>query len=114
MEIDSLGLGLVSGTDDLLERGFQGEGSVDPNAVGEADPWSTGGRAIGEDEGDDLGGEQVEVAGGGRSEEGEELVKRWALSPRGDEGEDDVDGERGEGEVGVERGGRADMLCEPE
>lgn len=65
---------LVNIVHNLFERRLERERFVDPNTVGSGQSGSTSRTSVGEDNGNDLGGEGAEVVVGFRAEERKKLV----------------------------------------
>lgn len=61
----------INSIDHLFERRLKGKRLVHTNSVGERKLWAAGGPSIAKDEGDEMGGERVEVVGGLGVEESE-------------------------------------------
>lgn len=97
---------------ELLEGRFEGQRLIDPDAISRREFRATVSAAVGEDGGDDIGGERVELINGREVEEGEDLVLGFAGGSSGDYAEDDVDRCRGEDDVGVFRDGGDHVLGE--
>ncbi|KAL6982861.1 hypothetical protein U1Q18_016255 [Sarracenia purpurea var. burkii] len=96
-----IGSRLVDGVDNVFERRLERERLIYPHPVGERQPRAAAGSAVGQDEGDELGSEGVEVVGGFGFKEGEQLVKGWAFGSGGDQAENDMDRQRREYQVRI-------------
>lgn len=83
-----------------LEGGVQRERLLDPDPIDKRQTGPSAGGPISEDECNELGRERVEIRGGCGSKEGDELVQGSALGAGGDHAENDMDGRRGEDDVG--------------
>lgn len=97
---------------ELLEGRFEGQRLIDPDAISRREFRSAVSAAVGEDGGDDIGGEGVEMIDRREVEEREDLVFGCAGGSGGDYAEDDVDRYRGEDDVGGFRDGGDHVLGE--
>lgn len=112
MEISLIRSSFVGIIQELLKGMFEGERLIDPDAVSSREFRPAVGAAVGEDGGDDVGGERVELVDGREVEEREDLVLGCAGGSSCDYTEDDVDRRRREDDVGVLRDGGDHVLGE--